>query len=99
MTHAVERPQHGFALLAAGQAPVSSCASEEDISRYAFAWASNSLAFFSKVSTASAPAAQRIGGSAWLASWTRALASLAGSPPCKPFIPFQAVMVCLVFSA
>ena len=57
------------------------------------------LAFCSKVSTASAPAAQRSGGSSWLASWTSAVASLAGSPPCKPFILFQAVTVCLVFSA
>jgi hypothetical protein len=28
-----------------------------------------------------------------------ALASFAGSPPCNPFIFFQAVTVCLVFSA
>ena len=33
------------------------------------------------------------------ASWISALASLAGSPPCNPFIFFQAVTVCLVFSA
>src|SRR4051812_23813733 len=76
-----------------------SCASDEDSSRWALAWASNSRAFFSRASTASAPAGQRSGGSAWLASWTSALASLAGSPPCKPLIFFHAATVCLVVSA
>ncbi len=33
------------------------------------------------------------------ASWTSAAASLAGSPPCWPFMPFQAATVCVVFSA
>jgi hypothetical protein len=42
---------------------------------------------------------KRSGGSSWLASWTSASASLAGSPACWPFISFQAAMVCLVRSA
>jgi hypothetical protein len=54
-------------------------ASDDDSSRWTLARASNSLAFFSNVPTASAPADQRSGGSAWPASWMSALASLAGS--------------------
>jgi len=77
----------------------SSCASDEDSARWALAWANNSLAFFSKVSTASAPAGQRNGGSELPASVISALASFAGSPPCNPFIFFQAATVCLVFPA
>ena len=45
------------------------------------------------VSTASAPAAKRTGGSSSAASWTRASASLAGSPPCLPSMPCQASTV------
>ena len=33
-----------------------------------------------------------------VASWINAVASLAGSPPWRPFIPFQASTVCLVRS-
>src|SRR3954454_13773970 len=71
----------------------SSYARDEESPRWALAWARNSFAFFSNVSTASAPAGQRSGGLAWLASWIRALASLSGSPPCRPFIFFQALTV------
>ena len=38
-------------------------------------------------------------GSELPASVISALASFAGSPPCNPFIFFQAATVCLVFSA
>jgi hypothetical protein len=38
-------------------------------------------------------------GLLWPASWTSAFASLAGSPPCWPFMLFHAVTVCLVRSA
>jgi len=77
----------------------SSCASDADSLRWALAWSSNALAFFSKVSTASAPAGHRLGGSASLASCISALASLAGSPPCKPFIFFKPATVSRVFAA
>src|SRR6476661_8894592 len=76
----------GAEVVAAGGAYLaSSCARDEDSARWALAWASNSLAFFSNVSTASAPAGQRSGGPACLASWISALARIAGSPPCRPF--------------
>jgi hypothetical protein len=44
-------------------------------------------------------AANRSGGSSWLASVISASASLAGSPPCKPFMLFQLATVCSVRSA
>jgi hypothetical protein len=59
----------------------------------------SSLAQFSKVATASAPAGKRSGGSSRAARWTSASASLAGSPPCRPFMLFHAATVCSVRSA
>src|SRR5215213_5025117 len=77
----------------------SSIASEADRSRWASAWARRSLAFCSTVAIASAPAAKRSGGSSWPASRTSASASLAGSPPCWPFMLFHTATVCSVRSA
>jgi len=45
------------------------------------------------------PGIQRTGGSSRAISCTRVRPSLAGSPPCWPFIAFQALMVCRVRSA
>src|SRR6185369_13020940 len=59
---------------------VSSWARLPDSSRWAWAWASRSRPLCSRVATASAPAANRSGGSSWLVSVISASASLAGSP-------------------
>src|SRR5437763_580335 len=67
----------------------SSKESDEDIARLASACASNSFAFFSNVSTASAPAGHLNGTLPVSIRPIRAGASLAGSPPCFPFMPFH----------
>jgi hypothetical protein len=51
------------------------------------------LGLFSTTAIASLPAPKRSGGSLWLATWTSALASFAGSPPWLPFTLFQAATV------
>lgn len=75
------------------------CERDEDSSRWAFAWESKVFAFVLKASTASAPAAKRAGGSSCTVKSTSAAASLAGSPLCLPFMPFQVVTVSLVRDA